>query len=133
MGKFEKGNKVGNRFAKGTTGNPHGRPPYVTSKKRLKRILETVIKAKNPLTGEEIEAAFSEHMDWAIINKAINGDTAAYVAILDRCEGKAVQTVDMNVDDTKHNMRYMPQSELDAALEKRFRDNGLSVNNEDLE
>jgi hypothetical protein len=65
-----------------------------------------------------------------MIHKAIvKQDVNAYTAILDRLEGKPKASIDMNVDSTKHNLRY---ADLEA-LEKRFKDNGLSLENEDLE
>lgn len=80
-------------FEKGVSGNPNGRPKGVAnSKVRLLRILEMVTSAKNPVTGELEDFTIAEQLDIKIIAKAMKGDIRAYQELLDRLEGRAKQT-----------------------------------------
>ena len=89
---FEPGNKIGNRFEQGQSGNPNGRPPGAqTSAVRLRRLLEIVQKAKNPVTKETEDFTTLELMDAQQIAKALKGDSVAYNILLDRFEGKVPQ------------------------------------------
>lgn len=86
---FEPGNKIGNRFEKGESGNPNGRPKGAqTSSVRLRRLLEIEQKKPNPVTKKEEKFTTLELMDAAVIAKALKGDILAYREILDRFEGK---------------------------------------------
>jgi hypothetical protein len=86
-------------FKKGESGNPNGRPKGVqNSKTRLLRLLELVTKMKNPVTGEEEEFSLAEQLDMQVIAKARKGDLKAYEMILDRLEGRAKQTTDINAN-----------------------------------
>jgi hypothetical protein len=85
-------------FEKGVSGNPNGRPKGVTnSKVRLLRILEMVTSAKNPVTGELEDFTIAEQLDIKIIAKAMKGDIRAYQELLDRLEGRAKQTNEIEV------------------------------------
>ena len=78
---------------KGEVRNPNGRPKGVlNSKTRLLRLLELVTTTKNPVTGEMEEFTIAEQLDMKIISKAMKGDIRAYQELLDRLEGKAKQT-----------------------------------------
>lgn len=80
-------------FKPGESGNPNGRPKGVqNSKTRLLRLLELVTKVRNPVTGEDEDFSIAEQLDMQIIAKARKGDLKAYEIILDRLEGKAKQT-----------------------------------------
>ena len=86
------------KFVKGVSGNPDGRPPGIpNAKTRYKRLLELVSTKANPVTGEMEEFTQLELMDMAVFNKALKGDLNAYNTIMDRLEGKAQQSIDMNV------------------------------------
>ncbi len=85
-------------FPKGVSGNPAGKPKGVqNSKTRLLRLLELVTKVRNPVTGEEEDFSIAEQLDMQIIAKARKGDLKAYEVILDRLEGKAEQSTELEV------------------------------------
>ena len=80
------------QFKKGQSGNENGRPPGAqTSAVRLRRLLEIVQKAKNPVTKETEDFTTLELMDAQQIAKALKGDSVAYNILLDRFEGKVPQ------------------------------------------
>jgi hypothetical protein len=79
-------------FEKGKPGGP-GRPKGVpNSKTRLLRFLELVQVKTNPITGEKEEFTVAEQLDLMVLQKAFKGDLKAYQEILDRLEGRAKQT-----------------------------------------
>lgn len=84
-------------FQVGNPGGP-GRPKGLqNSKTRLLRLLELVQKKKNPITGEEEEFTVLELMDMQMIAKALRGDQRAYQEVIDRLEGKAKQSTEVEV------------------------------------
>ena len=86
------------QFKKGESGNPNGRPKGVpNSKTRLLRLLELVQTKTNPITGDKEEFTVAEQLDMVLINKAIKGDIRAYQEIMDRLEGKAKQSTELEV------------------------------------
>lgn len=98
------------KWAKGTSGNPKGKPKgSLDSKTRLKTLFETVINGNDPLTGEKGDFTTIELMDLGMIAKAIGGDVAAYNSLLDRYEGKAKQTSAISIN-AAHNLRYQINS-----------------------
>lgn len=85
----------------GESGNPDGKPKGIEhSKTRLLKFLALIIKSKNQLLNseEEIEMSVLEKMDMGQIALAISGDTKAYKEILDRLEGKPIETVKQSID-----------------------------------
>jgi hypothetical protein len=85
-------------FKKGTDErrNMNGRPKGVPhSTTRLRRLLELTENLKNPVTGEIEGFTIAEQMDLQQIIKARKGDTRAYNALLDRLEGKPMQSTDI--------------------------------------
>ena len=86
-------------YPKGVSGNPAGKPKGVEhSKTRLLRLLQLVTKVRNPVTGEDEEFTIAEQLDMKIIAKAMKSDLKAYQEILDRLEGRAKQTTDINAN-----------------------------------
>ena len=85
-------------FPKGISGNPAGKPKGVEhSKTRLLRLLQLVTKVRNPVTGEDEEFTIAEQLDMKIIAKAMKSDIRAYQEILDRLEGRAKQTSEIEL------------------------------------
>jgi hypothetical protein len=85
MAKFEKGNNFGNRFQKGFSGNPNGRPKSA--------IFSDVLRGQLSESGDlELIAA-------SLISKAKRGDLEAVKIIFERLEGKPKQFIeaDLNV------------------------------------
>ena len=84
---------------KGEIRNPNGRPKGIpNSKTRLLRLLELVQVKTNPITGEKEEFTVAEQLDMMVLQKAFKGDLRAYQEILDRLEGRAKQTTDINAN-----------------------------------
>lgn len=88
--KFPPGNKIGNRFPKGMSGNPNGRPKLT----RLTDALREQIAQTNPDAPEE---TIAEQIARALIKEAIAGNVQAIREIGDRCEGKPMQKVDVDL------------------------------------
>lgn|SRR6185312_3084772 len=81
-------------FPPGKSGNPKGRPKGVqNSSTRLLRLLKLVQTKKNPISGKDEKFTLLEQMDMALIVKAAKGDVNAYREILDRFEGKPLQSI----------------------------------------
>jgi len=85
-------------YPKGVSGNPAGKPKGVpNSKTRLLRLLELVSVQTNPITGEKEEFTVAERLDLVVLQKAFKGDLNAYKEILDRLEGRAKQSAELEV------------------------------------
>jgi len=83
---------------KGEVRNPNGRPKGIpNSKTRLLRLLELVQVKTNPITGEKEEFTVAEQLDMMVLQKAFKGDLKAYQEILDRLEGRAKQTNEVEI------------------------------------
>ena len=83
---------------KGEIRNPNGRPKGIpNSKTRLLRLLELVQVKTNPITGEKEEFTVAEQLDMMVLQKAFKGDLKAYQEILDRLEGRAKQTNEVEI------------------------------------
>lgn len=91
-GKFAGGNTVGNRWQKGQSGNPAGRPKSALLSDALRKQL-----AETDKDGKSV----AEKVAAALIQKAKGGDVQAIREVFDRAEGKAQQSIDveMNVTD----------------------------------
>ncbi len=91
-GKFPPGNKIGNRFSKGESGNSAGRPRLT----KLTDALRQQIAETNPDASEETVA---EQIARALIREAISGNVQAIREIADRTEGRAPVTLDVGNKD----------------------------------
>jgi hypothetical protein len=84
-------------FEKGKPGGP-GRPKGVpNSKTRLLRLLELVQVKTNPITGEKEEFTVAEQLDLVVLQKAFKGDLRAYQELMDRLEGRAKQSTEVEL------------------------------------
>ena len=81
MSKFEKGNKIGNRWKKGESGNPNGRRK--AAKDILNKLLDTEIDDR---TQKETLLA-------KLIQMGMRGDLGAIKEVLDRTEGKSKEHI----------------------------------------
>lgn len=86
---------------KGEVRNPHGKPKGIEhSSTRLKRLLAVTQQLKNPITGELEGFSVIEQIDLRLIQMARNGDIKAIRELLDRLEGKALQSMDIKTQNT---------------------------------
>jgi hypothetical protein len=112
-GKFAPGNKLGNRFAPGETGNRNGRPKLTV----LGDALRAQLAVEMPDASERTYAeAIAEKL---CKEAAMAGNVQAAREIADRTEGKPKQTldVDMNVMDWRELARVNGLSEQDVIRE----------------
>jgi hypothetical protein len=91
-GKFAPGNKIGNRFPKGETGNPNGRP-------RLTRLTEALREQLAEAMPGASESTIAEEIAKTLIRLALSGDIAAIKECFDRAEGKAPINLDVGGKD----------------------------------
>jgi HPt (histidine-containing phosphotransfer) domain-containing protein len=88
-GRFTKGN--GHEFAKGQSGNPHGRPKSTTISDALRKRLAETIESADGKTVAELLAD-------RLLLSARAGNLKAIREIADRAEGRPRQTVDVKAD-----------------------------------
>jgi hypothetical protein len=91
-GKFAPGNKIGNRFPKGETGNPNGRPKLTKLTEALREQLAEAMPGAD-------EQTIAEEIAKTLIRLALSGDIAAIRECFDRAEGKAPLTLDVGNKD----------------------------------
>lgn len=90
--KFPPKNKIGNRFKKGESGNPKGRPKLT----KLTDALREQLAETNPDAPEE---TIAEQIARALISEAKLGNIAAIREVFDRSEGRAPLTLDVGNKD----------------------------------
>jgi len=120
MAKFEKGNKLGNRFtAENQPENNTGRPPGVKNRSTIAReVLNTMLqmpqdiydKVKEIHPNIERSLTAEQFATWAVLFKAIRqGDQMALKALLDSAYGNTKQEVDIvgeiKITDNKIGIR----------------------------
>ena len=89
-------------FEPGKSGNPAGRPKGLpNSKTILNKFLALEEKVRNPVTGLEEEMSQLEIIYLQQIAKARKGDLKAMKEIMDRLEGKSMQSVDHTTQGEK--------------------------------
>jgi hypothetical protein len=113
--KFAPGNKIGNRFKKGETGNKNGRPKLT----RLTDALREQLAEFNPDAPEETVA---EQIARALISEAKSGNVQAAREIADRTEGKPKQAIDLDlqIKDWRTEAQKYGLSEADILTEARL-------------
>jgi hypothetical protein len=90
---FQKGNKLGNRFKPGESGNPGGRPSSKKYSDALRKLLELK-------TDEVIPTATNaELLASVVFREARKGKLGAATEIGDRCEGRAAVSVSVDSSD----------------------------------
>lgn len=105
-GTFAKGHKLGNRFKPGESGNPAGKPPGA---KRVSTVLREMMERVAPreIKNTEFVKEFCKGRKKVTIADAlaarlltaalIEGESWAVREILDRLEGKAPQSIDIDM------------------------------------
>jgi hypothetical protein len=114
-GTFAPGHKLGNRFAKGTSGNEKGRPKLT----RLTEALREQLAEEMPNAPERTVA---EAIARALIREAISGNVQAAREIGDRTEGKPKQSIDldMQVSDWRTEAQKYGVTEQDVINEAKL-------------
>ncbi len=114
-GKFPPGNKIGNRFQKGESGNPSGRP-------KLTRLTDALREQLAEISPEVPEKTIAERIARALIREAVSGNVQAIREIGDRTEGKPKQAIDldMQVSDWRTLAKNYSLSEEDVINEARI-------------
>ncbi len=114
-GTFAPGHKLGNRFSKGVSGNPQGRPKLT----RLTDALREQLAEINPDAPEE---TIAEQIARALISEAKIGNVTAIREIGDRTEGKSKQAIDldMQISDWRALAKSYSLSEEEVIHEARL-------------
>jgi HPt (histidine-containing phosphotransfer) domain-containing protein len=114
-GTFAPGHKLGNRFSKGVSGNPNGRPKITRLTDALRQqIAETNTDADDQTVAEQIAKT--------LIRLAISGDVQAIKEIANRTEGLPKQTLDLDIQATnwREEVRRHGITESEVAAEARL-------------
>lgn len=96
-------NIVAHKWKKGDLSpNPGGRPGgSLSSRTIIRKWLEAVEKAKNPLSGKDESLSQLDIITLKQLEKARKGDTKAFSELLDRMEGKSIAKIETeNLGDT---------------------------------
>jgi hypothetical protein len=114
-GKFAPKNKIGNRFPKGESGNPSGRPKLT----RLTDALRQQISETNPDADDQTVA---EQIAQTLIKLAISGDVQAIKEIGNRTEGLPKQAIDLDFQATswREEAKRYGITESEVAAEARL-------------
>ena len=109
-----------NKFEKGKSGNPDGRPKGSRNRSTIARKwLETMETVKNPITGENETLSQEDLMTLAMVKKARKGNEGAYKALMDSGFGAPKQVVESSTTD------FLTPEERDnriKALEKKMKE-----------
>jgi hypothetical protein len=113
--KFAPGNKIGNRFKKGESGNLSGRPKLT----KLTDALREQLAEEMPNAPERTVA---ETIARALIREAVSGNVQAIREIGDRTEGKPKQAIDLDlqISDWRTEAQKYGLSETDVINEARL-------------
>jgi len=92
---------VNNRYKKGESGNPIGRPKGSLNRKTVAReYLAYLQKEVNPLTGIKELLSNEDMITLALIHKAKLGDVNAYKALMDSAYGSVKQSLELTDAET---------------------------------
>jgi hypothetical protein len=114
-GKFAPGNKIGNRFQKGESGNPSGRP-------KLTRLTDALRQQLAETSPDAPESTVAETIARALIREAVSGNVQAIRELGDRTEGKPKQTIDLDlqINDWRTLAQNYGVSETDVIREAKL-------------
>ena len=92
---------VNNRYKKGISGNPSGRPKGSLNRKTIAReYLAFLQEEVNSLTGIKELLSNEDMITLAIIHKAKKGDVNAYKALMDSAYGAVKQNIEVTEAET---------------------------------
>ena len=113
--KFPPKNKIGNRFPKGESGNPQGRP-------KLTRLTEALREQLAETLPDAPERTVAEAIARALIREAVSGNVQAIREIADRTEGKPKQSidVDLQINDWRKLAQTYGVNEQDVIAEAKL-------------
>ncbi len=113
-GTFAPGNRLGNRFKPGASGNPNGRPKLT--------LLSEAIRAQLAVEAPDAdERTYAEVIAEKLCTEAASGNVGAAREIADRTEGKPKQAidVDLSIFDWRELARAHGLNEQDVINEAR--------------
>jgi hypothetical protein len=96
-GQFAPGNKIGNRFQPGVSGNPAGRPKARTLSEDLR------VRLREQYPGRT-DATYQRMIAEKLVDEGVAGNMAAIREIFDRTEGKPRQTMDLTVEERRREL-----------------------------
>jgi len=73
--------------------NPLGRPKYKFIKDIFNVLLNEEVNLTDSSTGQKMNLNRAELMAMSQVKKAVNGDTRAFQAVIDRIEGKPIERI----------------------------------------
>jgi hypothetical protein len=113
--KFPTGNSIGNRFQKGESGNPSGRP-------RLTKLTDSLRQQLAEANPDAPEESIAEAIAKTLIQLALSGDVQAIKEIGNRTEGLPKQTLDLDlqISDWRTEAQKYGLSERDILAEAKL-------------
>ena len=89
-----------NRFKKGESGNPSGRPKGSKNRKTIAREWLAFLQEKNPISGQIETLSMEDIITLSTIFKAKQGDVSAYKALMDSAYGGVKQSLELTEAET---------------------------------
>jgi len=121
----------------GTVLNPNGRPKYKFIKDIFNVLLNEEVNVKDSNTGEAMRLNRAELMAMSQVKKAVNGDTRAFQAVIDRIEGRPIErlSVTTTYEDQLLALSDEEKSEVYKELQLLKKEHGITdtVDLEDYE
>jgi hypothetical protein len=113
--KFPPGNKIGQQFPPGVSGNPSGRP-------KLTKLTEALREQLAEIAPNAPERTVAEVIARALIREAVSGNVQAAREIADRTEGKPKQAIDLDlqISDWRTEAQKYGLSEADILTEAKL-------------